>query len=154
MVKLVSCASVRRIIPPEGSGWGVLQGSMGWTGFQKSPCIPMYCSENSIYCATQNNIEITSEKLCLKINWDNLVNSYSWHCASAMQSDSKLRFSYFFFFYFSSCKCIIYPRIGGFGILGYKNVPDIVGPLANIWYKCCFIHRSIESVSVQCCICS
>lgn len=82
------------------------------------------------------------------MNWDNLANSFSWYCASAMQSESKLGLSDII--YFSSCKCIIYSRTGVFGILGCKNVPDVVGPLANVWYKCCFIDSSIESVSVQC----
>lgn len=81
------------------------------------------------------------------MNGDNFVDSSSWHCASEMQSESKL--GLFDIFYFS-CKCIIYPRIGVFGILRYKNVHDVVGPRANIWYKCYFIYRSIESVSVQC----
>lgn len=70
-----------------------------------------------------------SEKLCLEMNGDNFVDFSSWHCASEMQSESKL--GLFDIFYFS-CKCIIYPRIGVFGILHYQNVHDLVGPRANI----------------------
>lgn len=52
--------------------------------------------------------------------------------------------------FFSSCKCILHPRLEVFCILGYKNVPEVSRPLANIYYKCVFIDQSIQSVNVQC----
>lgn len=114
------------------------------------PCIALRTEFTVLLRTTEK--WLTSEKLCLKMNWDNLVNSSKLHCESAMQSESKLGVLIIFLFFFLQEHH--YPRTGILGILGYKNVPDIAGPLANIWYKCCFICRSSESVSVQCYICS